>query len=692
MTQRFCVSLCAALMVALSSASAADVQPSDIFTAATRIDTRDWSTEPLALLTPEGVLAGDNELWVSEFDGDIWHIDTLTGAKTIVGNTETPGTIFAGRHIIARLGDHEIVVPFGELGVSEFSHVVFNLETGERRGFKNPDASDDDLIGLPTGNLLGTAFNGALVIFNGQGETLVKTEAPVFGEPTVRGFARHPDGRIIGIATASDLSGSLLVEIDPETAAFSSVATLPDILPTRLAVGPDGAYYAVDREDKNDFTIYKIDGQPFVVSEIPLPNFDFELNLFFDLDVASDGRVLIGIEDRRARRRNEAGYPVILGINPESFETEIVVGGWDTITQPGHTAMGGDNAIYFTGNRGGEHRVLRQDLKTGGITVVSNNLVEGAVLDNTGAIAVDGDDIYVINNAGAPDWEHLVHVNRLTGEQTMLGSFGARLTVQQMMIDPVDGSLLMAVFGATVESFRAILRVVPQANPVFERINPEPFPGNPMFFDIAPDESIVVYTNESEGSFIYRVDRESGAWSRIGNRDLPPNYTGPLVVLDDGTIVAVGFRDDRTRIVLETIDPVTGAATEVIDGPHAATLLTRMPRGTGSGGNRLSAATDAQAFEDGWFQSDWYGWFNELDQWARHLEHGWQFFGSGSADSLFVFDFGLNAWLWTRASDYPLLYAFTPRDDWLLYLPGGTADNRWFFSYGQNAWVNVTAK
>jgi hypothetical protein len=689
MTQRFCVSVYAVLLAAVSSAFAADVQPTDVFTATTRIDTRDWSTEPIALLFPRNFLVGEDELWVAEQRGVLWHVETLTGAKTLVVEEPSPA-LKNGLGSIVRVGD-ELVVPVDLVsGNAEFSHTAIHLETGERRGFKSSELTSN-LIGLSNGNLLGIGQGSALVIFNVQGETLVKTEAPVFGEPVVRGFARHPDGRVVGIATASDLSGSLLVEVDPETATLSTIATLPGILPTRLAVGPDGKFYAVHREDKDEFTIYKIDGQSFAVSEIPLPEFDFELGLFFEFDVASDGKVLIIIEDRRARRRIEIGYPVILGIDPETFETEIVVGGWGpTMTQPGFSAMGQDKAIYFTGDRGGEHRVLRQDLKTGGITVVTNNSFEGAVLNSTGAIAVHEDDIYVINNAGSPDWEQLVHVDGRTGAQTMLGSFGARLGVQQMMIDPADGSLLMAVLGFTVESNRAILRVVPQANPVFERVNPEPFPGNPMFFDIAPDGSIVFYTTESEGSFIYRVDRDTGSFARIGNRDLPPNYTGPLVVLDDGTIVARGFRDDRTRIVLETIDPVTGAATEVIDTPLGATLLTRMPRGTSGGGNRLSAATGAQAFGDGWYQSDWYGWFNELDQWALHLEHGWQFFGSGSEDSLFVFDFGLNAWLWTRASDYPLLYAFPPRDDWLLYLPGGTADNRWFFSYGQDAWVNVT--
>lgn len=329
--------------------------------------------------------------------------------------------------------------------------------------------------------------------------------------------------------------------------------------------------------------------------EIPLPAFDFELNLFFDLDVASDGRVLIGIEDRRARRSNEVGYPVILGIDPDTFATEIAVGGWSpTITIPGFTAMGQDNALYITGDRGGEHRVLRQDLKTGGITVVTNSSFEGAVLNSTGAIAVHGDDIYVINNSGSPDWEQLVHVDRVTGQQTLLGSFGGRLMVQQMHFDPEDGSLLLAALGATAESYRSILRVVPQANPTFQRVNASPLPGNPMFFDIAPDGSLVVYTTESEGSFLYRIERDTGSFSRIGDRVLPPNYTGPLVVLDDGTIVARGFRDDRTRIVLETIDPVTGVATEVIDSPHASALLTRP--GPGMASRRI--AFNACAFPD----------------------------------------------------------------------------------------------
>jgi hypothetical protein len=65
------------------------------------------------------------------------------------------------------------------------------------------------------------------------------------------------------------------------------------------------------------------------------------------MDASSDGKVLLIIEDRRARRRIEIGYPVILGIDPETFETEIVVGGWGpTMTQPVFASVGQDNAIY----------------------------------------------------------------------------------------------------------------------------------------------------------------------------------------------------------------------------------------------------------------------------------------------------------------------------------------------------------
>jgi hypothetical protein len=47
------------------------------------------------------------------------------------------------------------------------------------------------------------------------------------------------------------------VEVDPETAELSIIATLAGILPTRLAVGPDGTFFAVQREDKDEFMIYK---------------------------------------------------------------------------------------------------------------------------------------------------------------------------------------------------------------------------------------------------------------------------------------------------------------------------------------------------------------------------------------------------------------------------------------------------
>jgi hypothetical protein len=42
---------------------AVDVNQTDVFTATTRIDTRDWFAEPLALFFPGAVLPGENELW-----------------------------------------------------------------------------------------------------------------------------------------------------------------------------------------------------------------------------------------------------------------------------------------------------------------------------------------------------------------------------------------------------------------------------------------------------------------------------------------------------------------------------------------------------------------------------------------------------------------------------------------------------
>jgi hypothetical protein len=187
MNLRFRVSLFLTF-AAVAPAVAVDVQPSDIFTATTRIDTRDWSTESIAVLNPWNFAAGEDELWVAEQRGALWHVNTVTGAKTLLVEVPSPAFKY-GLGRITRVGD-ELVVPMDLVsGNADFSHTAIQIETGERRGFKADDPVGD-LIGLPNGNLLGLGTGSVLIILNPDGETLVKTEAPVFWR--ARGAVTRP--------------------------------------------------------------------------------------------------------------------------------------------------------------------------------------------------------------------------------------------------------------------------------------------------------------------------------------------------------------------------------------------------------------------------------------------------------------------------------------------------------------------
>jgi len=106
-------------------------------------------------------------------------------------------------------------------------------------------------------------------------------------------------------------------------------------------------------------------------------------------------------------------------------------------------------------------------------------------------------------------------------------------------------------------------------------------------------------------------------------------------------------------------------------------------------GDPLEAATD---HEGGWAQSTWFGFFwrsGKSHVW--HAEHGWEFIPKGNSDSVMIYDYGLESWVWNNETVYPHTYKYGDDASWMWYLKGGQPGERWFFHYGKDKWMTEQA-
>lgn len=99
---------------------------------------------------------------------------------------------------------------------------------------------------------------------------------------------------------------------------------------------------------------------------------------------------------------------------------------------------------------------------------------------------------------------------------------------------------------------------------------------------------------------------------------------------------------------------------------------------------------DADRVEDGWKRSRWMGWLYDSGiPYVYQVEAGHLWVASNSTpESLFYYDLGLAAWIWTSPEFYPFLYWYGDLGGWLYYARGGAPDDRWFYNYRQEAWVH----
>lgn len=82
----------------------------------------------------------------------------------------------------------------------------------------------------------------------------------------------------------------------------------------------------------------------------------------------------------------------------------------------------------------------------------------------------------------------------------------------------------------------------------------------------------------------------------------------------------------------------------------------------------------------GWRESSWYLNYNvDMWPWIYHNEHGWQFVYEGTPSGvIFLWDLGLQEWLFFNKNTYPRMYLFGADEGWIWTLEGNTPNSRFF--------------
>ena len=117
-----------------------------------------------------------------------------------------------------------------------------------------------------------------------------------------------------------------------------------------------------------------------------------------------------------------------------------------------------------------------------------------------------------------------------------------------------------------------------------------------------------------------------------------------------------------------------------------------------SPGEEASASTDVFGGVDipgfpGWKASPWYKNYNVVSlPWIYHDEHGWQFVDSGSTvDVTFLFDLGLNDWIFVNEAAYRWIFLFGPNQGWIFTFGDNTPDRRFFQRLDDGSLFSVPA-
>jgi hypothetical protein len=565
--------VCGGLWLA-TNVLAAERRPGEVLTLNRRIDPTTATMAPLASIAPTAVVVdGDSYLAMGSSSGGaglvrkVWRHEPATGRQTLLAVTSIPGNFIHGLNVLAKGAGDRVYLLSGTSVTSAEGLLEIRLDTGEQRLISETVRSLRDLVVAGNGNLVAITSPGTVVILDSEGEILA-TENVGSG---LQALTLLSDGRVVGIAgngLVAPNHEAQLYQVDPSSGELTSLATIPGIgirnSTLRLSAAADGGYFVSSRVSNSNFQLFRLFPGTLDLMEIPLPE-GVRIPAVSDLDVDASGDLLLTAHDTRL---NAAGLFVTFRFHSETGDVSLALGNRLSPTTAGHMALGSDWALYFTSGSGSDRdRVYRQDLTTGGVTMVTSKAVEGAVLTSAAQVAVWGNDLFVINQTDNNQNSHLVRVDARSGSQTNLTMVGNRLFLRHMVYDEASGDLFLSAWGGHTEGCcGSIIRLRPEPGAVPEFVTTTGYLGNPEGLRMAPDGSLWVTGRTEDSRGVYRVDPETGEQSVITEdpRLVHPHY---LALLDNGDLLIGDFghvTDPGGRIYRRHAG--TGEVTLFLDG------------------------------------------------------------------------------------------------------------------------------
>ena len=350
---------------------------------------------------------------------------------------------------------------------------------------------------------------------------------------------------------------------------------------------------------------------------------------------------------------NNLGYALIMGDDSDGDDGEpgsqdLWVASVDTmerIVNDGDTAPGG-NGVF--------EEIFFADINDSNEVVFAAELAEtsGGGLDDFGLFLKDAEDLHIIAREGdgvLPGGPAGPFGSPRINEAGQIASFGQEDDVRGIYLFTKEAASLLVKTGDPVPegegaiSFSTIpfpqIWLNDSGQVLFQtRISGVGDEGNEGAYLVGPDgffEQVVRLGQSLEGSTVEAID-----------------------IVGAGTIPDAGLGYGNQRPMNNAGQVVFWA--ELADGRDGI-FLWSMPSG---GNDPLIGGTPVDGLE-GWFYSDWFGYYSTtLSPWIFHAEHGFIYRDPGSSNaSMFVFDDAMVAWWWTSESNYPFLYAFDPPAD-----------------------------
>ena len=553
------------MLVLAVPAGALDVAVGDLLTRTARLNPATGDLDAMAPVSPIAVDVVAGDYYVLDLAGTttagplsskLWRYSPDTGRHDLIAVTGIPANVVNGRNeAVKGAGDEIYVFDADDI-------VAINIVTGAVRSVPLGVSGARHMTVAPNGNIVVTNTflnSGSIRIITPDGDVVADVGAPDTG---VDGVVTTEAGTVVGIVPKGNIAAPVadLVSIDPETGDTGFIAQIEGIGANsfmELTQTPSGDFWVLATGGSLDDAVYRIDGTTFALTQVPLPaGLDVASNS--DITVDRNGGILLIMQDDRV----QSGNYVMFRLDPNSFAVEFALG---TALFGQWQALGSRADLFSTHN---DDRVLRRDLKTGTVTLVTSEDVDGAVLQRSGPIAVNGNDIYVVERgSGSFGVASLVHVDATTGVQTELTDIGGFIFSAggAIVFDDATGDVFYTGRSPNINDAGLVGRVTPAVGAV-----PVTITEGQMLFDgrgivVDTDGSLLIsnQTGNDGTAGVYRVDRTTGAQSIVSEDalfDIPAGIDllpgGDVVVADNERVLRVDGAGAVTVLA-----PVAGGAT-----------------------------------------------------------------------------------------------------------------------------------